>query len=298
MKIKSIQSLSWSFLVAGFLMGTVGMKAYNPKLLNVAPVAKLPSEVGSTQPTQQSEKQPVTAKTESNQPTEKDFELFAACVDRVNPLSEKIWGKLEQLFLEKPTFINAKDSKGRAPLHLAIVYKNPAVFTYLVEKKGADLTVKDSSGRSLIEFAKKFQADKKEIGGRVAEIIEFLEKKQQSEKQPVTAKIESNQPPVNKILRFQYLIMQSPGVRVFMAMDKLLIDYPLLIDATYDKGPSPLEAAILERNLDAFKYLVEKGANLNIKSSDGLTLLEFAKNTLKDLQLKTFKFGNADKEIA
>jgi len=255
MKIKSIQRLSLSLLVAGLLVGA-----------------------GSTKASDQTSKKSLAL---SNFIYLNNFEGF------------------EKMLFENPTLLNEKNVMGKTPLQTAIYAKKPEILNYLI-KNGADLNVKDDEGRALPKLAEKVLADvkielerNKNEMEKLQEIIKIL-----TEKKPVLTKIESSQPPENKILRFQYFVINSPKARIFKAMDELLIAYPMLINATNDMGKTPLEVAILHRKLDAVKYLIEKGADLNIKSSGGLTLLEFAKSNLKDLQLKTFKLGNEDKEIA
>jgi ankyrin repeat protein len=60
---------------------------------------------------------------------------------------------------------------------------------------------------------------------------------------------------------------------------RAVIEAGVDIDAQGDNGASPLFNAVISESEDVLKLLLKKGANPNLRNKNGITVLEYARNT-------------------
>ncbi|MFN7045077.1 MAG: ankyrin repeat domain-containing protein [Flavobacterium sp.] len=72
-------------------------------------------------------------------------------------ISKGDFAKVQQL-VEIGVDVNKKDERGKTPLMYAILFKQPQIVAYLINK-GADYRATDSKGNSISEYAEKSKSE-------------------------------------------------------------------------------------------------------------------------------------------
>jgi ankyrin repeat protein len=72
-------------------------------------------------------------------------------------ISKGDFAKVQQL-VEIGVDVNKKDERGKSPLMYAILFKQPQIVAYLINK-GADFRATDSNGNSILDYAEKSKSE-------------------------------------------------------------------------------------------------------------------------------------------
>lgn len=177
-------------------------------------------------------------------------------------LERALHGDLQQVraLLDQGASVNAQDSNGRGPLHMAALACNRPVAAVLI-KKGAKVNAKDGSGNTPLVLA----ADASPAPAGMMEFVRFLLAKGAD----VNARSKDGSTPLHTA---------ALGGKVELAA--LLIKKGAKVNATDHDGVTPLALAVQGGQGDeVVKLLLSKGANVNAVEKDGYTPLHRATNT-------------------
>jgi ankyrin repeat protein len=154
---------------------------------------------------------------------------------------------------------NAKNNEGQTPLMLALENNTPEVVEYLLSK-GADAALSDNSGNSMAYYwAASYNAKN---------IAAFEEKRKMLENKDVvfdTAQADGN--------TLYHLAAKNNNVSLAKKLDGLGIN----VNAKNAEGLTPLHLAAMKAEDDTLmKYLISKGADINIKTDFEETVYDLA----------------------
>lgn len=190
-----------------------------------------------------------------------------------------LWGvniKNIQALTEVGTLINATNNYDRTPLHMSVKGLNPAVVQLLLDA-GSDVTLKDYLDYTSLMYLIAIYADiVKDLGGidvsieeRTLKIIEMLTARDTHENlQEYISSVE-----------FWELLNKRKRMKVDnVAFIKLFIDAGANINSMgIEDGTTPFMKACEKcKDIDVIKWLLEKGADVNLKDSEGLNSIGHA----------------------
>ncbi len=145
--------------------------------------------------------------------------------------------------------INAKDNAGSTPLNLLCEWaKNIELIQYLVESKGANINNTMNNGNTLLHSA---------ANSEIAEISEYLIQKNLDP----NSNNKDNETPLHKLC--------DNVSENNVAIAEVLINGGADINAKDTFGNTPLISAIMTNNTQLVAHLIQKGADLKIKNNDG-----------------------------
>ncbi len=177
------------------------------------------------------------------------------------PLHQAGDAQTAHILIEHSADINKRDYRGRTALHHASINGRKDVVDELV-KAGADLTIRDSQGKSAIDVAGKNENNSK----NAHELKTYLKREQNLAQQLHKASASGNVRAMSK------LIKQGAPINV---PDR--------------NGNTPLHLAVKSGNSNAVAYLLthEPDLRLRVQNNDGLMALELAARNPE--MLKIFK---------
>ncbi|GFR77207.1 ankyrin repeat and FYVE domain-containing protein 1 [Elysia marginata] len=157
--------------------------------------------------------------------------------------------------------VNEVDNKGDLPLDLALKSKQRSMALNLVSNR-ADVNRKDNAGRCLLHKA---------IQRGDEASAEFL----------INNKCDVNivthldkETPLHRVASFDPKLTEKSVMEGMSRIAKVLLQHKADINVQDATGSTPLHNAIMSRNEDVFKTLLESGkVNLEIKNSEGYTPL-------------------------
>lgn len=153
-------------------------------------------------------------------------------------------GKFEiaKLLIEYGADVNKVDSEGRSALIVATEEYEPKIVELLI-KHGADLNIKDNKGRSAITIA---------VNDDSPKIIELLEQ--------------------HNAESFEKAFFADPNKALLTSVRKNNLEnvkkalaYGADINARGQEGETAIWEALAKKNIQIFEYLVENGADINLK---------------------------------
>ena len=161
-----------------------------------------------------------------------------------------------KFLVEHATDVDAKTDEGGTPLYLSLLNNpNMDVLKVLV-KRGADVNAKDVKGGTPLHAAV--------VNDPNVEVLRFLIQRDAD----VNAKADGGLTPLHAAL------LKNPNVEVL----KVLIEHGAEVNATLLSKNTPLHIYLLfndHQDMSVVKCLVEAGANIHVKNSDGQTPLDF-----------------------
>ncbi len=193
-----------------------------------------------------------------------------------------------KILKEKGYDINAKDSDGIAPIHLAIAKKSVKLIEILL-KNGASINTKYRGLVNLITFATWQNCDEEIYSKLVSNgaNINYIDIDGYS---PIYDAIISN-----NVKIFKLFLKIGANVKIYdknkfpsnllhfavftnadAEIMKILVDNGVNINQKDFDGLTPLHCAIHDNNIKAITTLVNLGANINILTDKGLNLLGYA----------------------
>ena len=100
----------------------------------------------------------VTANPFTTSENKTSFEVVNPAPSQLNlAISKGDLSKVQQL-VEIGVDVNKKDERGKTPLMYAILFKQPQIVAYLINK-GADFRATDSNGNSISDYAEKSKSE-------------------------------------------------------------------------------------------------------------------------------------------
>lgn len=164
------------------------------------------------------------------------------------------------LLADKSSNVNGVDNQGHSALTWAVSRNTPDVVSYLI-KKGADVNIKDSQGNSLVYY--------------LLESYTPREAENFDEKWNILAEkglnFAQNQEKGNNLY---HLAVDKGDLKLLQKVASLNID----INAKNKDGLTPLhKAAMIAKDLDMIKFLLEKGANKTVTTDFEESVYDLAK---------------------
>jgi len=160
--------------------------------------------------------------------------------------------KMINFFIYKGVNVNSTDREGNSALIYAIKDEYPTIVHKLIEY-GANIHNKNKQGETAIEYVKESNSVIKDMIESVSHIN-------------ITEKLKE----LNRYIRQS----DKESVQIFIHDNKYISH--IIINAKDIGETYPLFTAFNERKLLIFKYLLDCGANCNIKNDDGISLLSLA----------------------
>lgn len=179
---------------------------------------------------------------------------------------------IARLLLDKGADPNAKDERGQTTLMGASKKGNPNLIKLLLER-GADKTIKDNAGKTALDYAK------------TPEIGALFDDPADKGKRLIDAAMYGVLETVKKLLdegvdvnskdRYgETALIKASGSLVGMNVFNLLIERGADVNiVSSDRGDSALSIASGNNQLDKVRILLEKGANPNVTPTNGLSPL-------------------------
>ena len=177
---------------------------------------------------------------------------------------------------------NQKNSLSNTPLHIA-VKKGLTDIVYVLLEKGANTELKNINGNTPLDLAREKQFS------RIIKLLEStvlpgLQKQQQLQLQLQRHPERSNN------------IFEAVKNNRFDDVEHFLEYKKIDINIQDKDGRTPLHWAIVHKNNDMIKYLIQKGASLEIKDSKNNTPSLLAKHLKVTLDMATDQSGD-DKNV-
>src|SRR5699024_8125815 len=152
--------------------------------------------------------------------------------------------------LEKSAQINAVNSDGRTALHTAISGNGNLEMVKLLVEKGADVTVKDKEGLTLVDHA---------LSKRKMDIVMYL----------VEKNVDCSDLKTKGWTLLHYAAKEGTKQLV-----ELLVHKGVRINAKNYDGQTPLHVAVKENtDLEMVKYFIAKGADVQVRDNSGSSLM-------------------------
>jgi ankyrin repeat protein len=194
----------------------------------------------------------------------KDFPLHYVCEN----------GSLEmvQYLIEtKKIDIEVKDKEGRTPLHFACMSGSIEITKYLIEKQNANINTTDNKGRSVLHSA---------CQSRCFELVKYFSQKT---KQDVNAQDEDGSTVLHLACERRW-----PNLKI---VKFLITDMKANLHLFDKEGRTPLHVAcqLDFPKVSIAKFLVNQGANVLAKDKSGMSPLQIAKSTLKEIRFQPDK---------
>lgn len=176
--------------------------------------------------------------------------ILHKCVRQKEPKAVKY------LVEEKKMKLDLNNNLGQTPLFLSVFDKNMDMFEYLISK-GADVNAKTNKNETLLFYA---------VGGNKLDIVEYLVEKQGMD---VNARDKEMNTPI-------FSSVKLPNVKIM----KYLIKKGADVKVQNIKGETPLHRACyyrFGRSHDDIDLLVKNGVDINAKTKEGKTALDYSK---------------------
>ncbi|MDR1480431.1 MAG: ankyrin repeat domain-containing protein [Planctomycetaceae bacterium] len=159
--------------------------------------------------------------------------------------------------LELGVSLNLRNKNGFTPLHVSVTLPNyREYFDYLIDKN-VDVNLAADNGKTALHLALSFEHDAIDI---VKKLI--------GKKADVNKKDKNDQSPLLEVLKSQ----KSPDKKLELV--KLLVEQKADVKVADVRLTTPLHAATFSgQNREIISYLLENGADVNAKNSDGQTAL-------------------------
>ena len=173
---------------------------------------------------------------------------------------------------DQKMLVNSKDGNGTPVLMIAMKNGNKKLVQYLL-MKGADINVKDSQGQSASTLA--FEPRYKEYNN----IFKFL----QPDEMEVIAQQKDNESKIKTTL-----VEAVQNNNVVLVHDLLTTeDAKLIVNSKDINGTPILMIAMENKNIEMVQLLIDYGADLNVKNSQGQSAWTLAQTPLFQDQFKS-----------
>ncbi|GEM_PF-1634381 len=170
--------------------------------------------------------------------------------------SDRSHPELVKVLLDNKADVNARDNDGNTPLHLPGTLEEAEAVTKLLLAHGADVQTKNSSVSTPLHAA---------VRMRNVNIVKLL----LAQGANVNAGLIDGRTPLH--------LAAEQGIEEGVMIAKLLIANKADVNATDKRNRSPLFTAVYFGYEPIVKILLAAKANVNVKDSDGSTLLQMAK---------------------
>ena len=198
-------------------------------------------------------------------------------------------GMLKSILAQKPK-LNLKNSLGSTPLHLAVELQSSDI-AYELIKSGADMSVRDKSGETVLHKMCKFGMLPliQQIIDLPRSILRLLDLDMKTDKgvSLLHTAVENGYVDIAKLL-LQQSVQVNPRddenrtplhyacIKAYYDISELLISFGAFINARDNRGNTPLLCATVARHFALIKLLHQNGANLKADDESGNTALHIA----------------------
>ncbi len=178
-----------------------------------------------------------------------------------------------KLLVEYGANVNAKIKKsGDTPLAIAVYMNNLDIVNYLISK-GANKFVLNNNQETLLSYT---------TGHENVTMAKFL----------IENGLDVNEKNINQetVVLQSFFKWQACSGNPSFELAQLFIDYGADINAQNNSGSVAIHCAALTGNLNSIKFLLKRGANINIRDKEGLSALDYAMKydlTLTQIYLKS-----------